>query len=70
MRVLLRHPETGMFYAGPGQWTDNDHEAIDFEETDRAMDEVWEAKLGKIEVLTKFDEPAFEIPLSIVGLGK
>jgi hypothetical protein len=70
MRVLLRHPETGMFYAGNGEWTGDDHEAMDFEQTDLAIDEVWQANLGRIEVLMKFDQPAFEIPLKIVGLGK
>lgn len=70
MKVLLRHPETGLFYAGPEQWTGNHDEAIDFEATDRAMDEVWEAKLQHIEVLMKFEDPSFEIPLAVVGLGK
>jgi hypothetical protein len=70
MKVLLRHPETGLFYAGSERWTQDDNEAIDFEATDRAMDEVWEAKLNHIEVLMKFDNPTFEIPLTVVGLGK
>lgn len=70
MKVLLRDPETGLFYAGPEQWTGNHEEALDFEVTDRAMDQVWEAKLQRIEVLMKFDNPSFEIPLTVVGLGK
>lgn len=70
MKVLLRHPETGLFYAGPNQWTGNDSEAVDFEATDRAVDEVWQSKLENIEVLMRFDNPTFEIPLTIVGFGK
>ncbi len=70
MKVLLRHHDTGQFYAGPGKWTEDASEAWDFHQTDSAMDAVWEAKLPSVEVLVRFDNPAFEIPLRIVGLGK
>lgn len=67
MKILLRNLQTGLFYAGPNQWTQNDPEAFDFEQTDLALDAVRDAKLTGIEVLVKFEDPAFEIPLSIVN---
>jgi len=70
MRVLLRHHETGQFYAGPGRWTDDDSQAWDFQKTDSALDAIWESKLPASEVLVRFDDPVFEIPLKVVGLGK
>ncbi len=70
MRVLLRNQETGHFYAGPGIWTEKDSEAWDFQKTDSALDAVWEAKLPAVEVLVRFDNPVFEIPLNVVGLGR
>ncbi len=70
MRVLLRNTQTGLFYAGPERWTQNDLEAVDFQRTDAAMDVVWQSQLRPIEVLMRFDEPLFEIPLQIAGFGK
>ncbi len=70
MRVLLRNTQTGLFYAGPEKWTHNDLEALDFRQTDAAMDVAWEAKTQPMEVLMRFDEPFLEIPLQIAGFGK
>jgi hypothetical protein len=69
MRVLLRNTQTGLFYAGPDQWTQERSEALDFEATDRALDRVSQAKLQAMEVLMHFDDSHFEIPLTIVGFG-
>ena len=69
MKILLRNTQTGLFYVGPGQWTKNDPEAYDFEQTDLAMDAVRDGKLESIEVLMRFEDPSFEIPLKIVGCG-
>jgi hypothetical protein len=69
MKILLRNTRTGLFYVGPDRWTENDPEAFNFEKTDQALDAVREGKMQSIEVLMKFENPAFEIPLSIVGCG-
>jgi len=70
MKILLRNTQTGLFYVGPDQWTTNHPEAFDFEQTDLALDAVRDAKLKSIEVLVKFEDPAFEIPLRIVDAGQ
>lgn len=70
MKILLRNTQTGLFYVGPDRWTEFDPEAFDFEQTDLALDAVRNAKLKSIEVLVKFDDPAFEIPLTIVDAGE
>jgi hypothetical protein len=67
MKVLLRHTRTKMFYAGPDQWAEDPAEALDFEMTDRALDAVRDAKLNSMEVLMRFEDPHFEIPLSVIG---
>ncbi len=69
MKVLLRNLETGLLYAGPEQWTTDYAQAKDFQETDRAIDTVSKAKLAAVELLMHFEDPFFEIPLQIVGLG-
>ena len=70
MKILLRNTQTGLFYVGPDRWTKFDPEAFDFEQTDLALDAVRISKLKSIEVLVKFDDPAFEIPLTIVDAGE
>ena len=70
MKILLRNTQTGLFYVGPDRWTKFDPEAFDFEQTDLALDAVRNAKLKSIEVLVKFEDPAFEIPLTIVDAGE
>jgi hypothetical protein len=67
MKIFLRNTHTGMLYAGPDKWTKAHDEALDFEETNLALDEVSKSKMEKIEVLVRFDEPAFEIPLKVIG---
>jgi len=69
MKVLLRNTQTGLFYAGPGQWTADPSPAVDFEATDVALDRVSHEKLEAMEVLMHFEDPHFEIPMNIVGLG-
>jgi hypothetical protein len=69
MKILLRNTQTGLFYVGPDHWTKNHPEAFDFEKTDLAIDAIRDSKLQGIEVLMKFDNPAFEIPLTVVGCG-
>jgi len=69
MKILLRNTQTGLFYVGPDRWTKNDPEAFDFEKTDLALDAVRDGKMQSIEVLMKFESPAFEIPLTIIACG-
>jgi hypothetical protein len=70
MRILLRNTQTGLFYAAPDRWTKNHPEAFDFEQADLALDAVRDAKLNSIEVLARFEDPSFEIPLAIVDPGQ
>jgi hypothetical protein len=69
MKILLRNTQTGLFYVGPDHWTENHPEAFDFEKTDLALDVVRDRKIQNIEVLLKFENPAFEIPLTVIGCG-
>ncbi len=70
MKILLRSTQTGLFYAGPDHWTGNGPEAFDFQQTDLALDTVRDSKLKGIELLMKFEDPEFEIPLTIVDPGQ
>lgn len=69
MKILLRNTKTGLLYVGPGQWTKNGPEAFDFQRTDVALDAVRDANMQSIEVLVRFENPFFDIPLTVVGSG-
>jgi hypothetical protein len=62
MKILLRNTQTGLFYVGPDRWTNNDPEALNFEQTDLALDAVRDAKLKGIEVLVKFETRPSKFP--------
>jgi len=67
MKVLLRNTQTGLFYAGSEQWTEDQSVATDFEGPDRALDQVSESNLETVEVVIHFEDTLFDIPLTIVG---
>ena len=69
MKVFLRSTRTGLFYAGPDQWTNEHSLALEFDGPNFALDQVSQAKLEAVEVAIHFEESAFDIPLKIIGLG-
>jgi hypothetical protein len=70
MRILLRDCARALFYAGEDQWTADHASAIAFKDTNHVIDFVCEAGLSNVEVVMHFDNPEFEIPLSIAGTGR
>lgn len=70
MRVLLHNTQTGLFYAGPKDWTDDPAQAVDFKSPDLALDLVSEAKLHAMELVMRFDDFEFDVPVTIVSVGK
>ena len=69
MRIFLRNTSTRLLYVGPEEWTEDPAAAFDFEMPDRALDRARSEGLAPVELLMHFDNPAFEVPLTIVGLG-
>jgi hypothetical protein len=66
MKILLRDTQTGLFYAGPNEWTSGQDTAQDFKTPDVAFDLIDESKLNAMEIVVHFDEAAFDVPLNIV----
>jgi len=69
MRILLRNTETGLFYAGPDEWTEDASAACDFRRPDLALDRVCEANLEAMELVMHFDHSPFAMPAAIVNAG-
>lgn len=66
MKILLRDTQTGLFYAGPNEWTTGQEAAQDFKTPDVALDLVDESRLNAMEIVVHFDDAAFDVPLTIV----
>jgi len=69
MKVLLRNTETGLFYAGADHWTELHAEATDFKRPDAALEEVSASSLSSVEVVMHFENPVFDLPLTIFNAG-
>lgn len=66
MKILLRDTQTGLFYAGPNQWSEGQNAACDFKTPDVALDVIDESRLNAMEIVVHFDDAAFDVPLTIV----
>jgi hypothetical protein len=69
MKVLLRNTQTGLFYAGGDHWTGEHEQARDFENPDCALEQVSQSSLNGVEVIVHFENPGFDLPLTIYGTG-
>jgi hypothetical protein len=69
MNIILRNTATGLMYAGTGTWTGDHAEAVDFQQPNLALDKVEEENLQDMEVLMHFQNPPFDVPLTIVNGG-
>ena len=67
MKILLRDLGTGMFYVGPDEWSEDAESAQDFESPDMALDRVSAANLGKVELVMRFDDASFDVPVTIIS---
>jgi len=65
MKVLLRNVRTGLFYVDEHQWTGQHEQAHDFENPDLALNAVDTASLAGVEVVCHFEDPLFDLPLTI-----
>ena len=66
MKILLRDLGTGLFYVGPDQWSEDADTAQDFQSPDLALDQVHSSNLGKVELVMRFEDAAFDVPVTIV----
>jgi hypothetical protein len=67
MKVLLRHKRSGLFYAGPDQWSGDPEAAMDFQRPDVALDRVSEGNMAGVELVMHFDDATFDFPVTIVS---
>jgi hypothetical protein len=65
MRVLLRQTTTGHFFQAINEWTPSREEAMVFRHGGEAVYLVHQLKLQHVEILLAFDDPRYDIHLSL-----
>lgn len=64
-RVLLRHAETGLYYAAAGQWVGSPALALDFESTERAAEFGRSELLAGVQLILYYEDPLCELTLPL-----
>ena len=54
MRILLQHARTRLYLKGLGDWTANPFEALDFKQSQRAIDFAAKHHLTGVQIVVKF----------------
>jgi hypothetical protein len=65
MRVVLRHAEIGLYYAGRKHWVGNPGSALDLETIERATELSREEAFGEMEIYVTYDDPVCELVLPL-----
>ena len=65
MKVFVRDTQSGWFYQGPSQWTPEQKMALDLGQVVRAVEQIFEARLGNVEILLSYDEPRYDLVLPV-----
>jgi hypothetical protein len=63
MKRLLQRIEDGLYYQGPGTWTDNPDFAFVFHETASAIECCLREDLSAMQMVLKFEDSSFDIRL-------
>ncbi len=66
MRVLLHDTQNGLYYLGPSNWTPERDEALDLEQSARALELAFQSGLKTGEILLCYEDPRFDIALPFV----
>ncbi|HYG35108.1 MAG TPA: hypothetical protein VEC99_10010 [Clostridia bacterium] len=65
MKVLLRNTRNGLFFAGPSRWTAKRTEALDFIETEEAIQTAAFLGLEDMQLVLGFADPQDDVSLNL-----
>ena len=63
MRVVLKHAEIGLYYAGRKQWVGNSDFALDLQTIERAIEVSHDESFEEMDIVVTYDDPARELVL-------
>jgi L-rhamnose isomerase len=69
MRILLQHVGTQLYLSSLGHWTANHFEALDFQQSQRAIEFARDHNLSSVQIAVKFHDSHFDdiVPLPSVS---
>ena len=65
MRVVLRHAELGLYYAGHKHWVGDPDSALDLATIERATELSRDESFGEIDIVVTYDEPGCDLVLPL-----
>jgi len=65
MRVMLRHPGIGLYYAGRKHWVGNASSALDLESVEHAKELSRDEAFEEMEIIVTYDDPSCEMVLPL-----
>lgn len=65
MKVFIRNTQTGWYYQDPSKWTPEQEAACDLGQVAKAVERIFEAHLGNVEILLSYDEPRYDLILPV-----
>jgi hypothetical protein len=65
MRVVLKHAELGLYYAGHKHWVGNPDSALDLATIERATELSRDESFGEMDIVVTYDDPVCELVLPL-----
>jgi hypothetical protein len=65
MRVVLKHAELGLYYAGHKHWVGDPDSALDLATIERATELSRDESFGEMDIVVTYDDPACELVLPL-----
>jgi len=63
MRILVQQKDSGLYFKGPNVWVRNSLEAVDFVNSNAAIDFCARQRLAGVQLVLKFEAEKYEIVL-------
>ena len=65
MKVFLRNKLNGWYYQGSSKWTPSQLEALNLDQSARAVEMVFQEHLEDVEILLCYDDPQYDVLLPV-----
>ena len=65
MRVVLKHAELGLYYAGHKHWVGNPDSALDLATIERATELSRDESFGEMDIVVTYDDPTCDLVLPL-----
>jgi hypothetical protein len=67
MKVLVQKREATLYFGTAESWTSNAADALDFQNTLRALDFLETSRIGDAQIVLKFEDERYDIRLNLMA---